>query len=243
MWPFKYCVTLGAVCYKKAKALWSLTWHLLYGGKAGHTGITLETAELGSSVAFVLVWFFFSLLQVSLLFSLLSKQSGGMPSHMVQRTSVSEKWRPEREREGGGGGARGLTLIQKTKGGEERTGEHAERWKGEEGEWQDLSWGDHPFCRSAEVRLSRGIREIVTYRCTCFRARMHTNTLGMVTETYINNVAERNRMQFLPYIRVYRRLARSEQPLSFSALPSGWMHTRFLELINHHICLPNNFNR
>lgn len=86
-------------------------------------------------------------------------------------------------------------------------------------------------------------REIVTYRCTCFRARMHTNTLGMVTETYINNVAERNRMQFLPYIRVYRRLARSEQPLPFSALPSGWMHTRFLELINHHICLPNNFNR
>lgn len=39
-----------------------------------------------------------------------------------------------REKEGGGGGARGLTLIQKTKGGEERTGEHAERWKGEEGE-------------------------------------------------------------------------------------------------------------
>lgn len=151
MWPFKYCVTLGAVCYKKAKALWSLTWHLLYGGKAGHTGITLETAELGSSVAFVLVWFFFSLLQVSLLFSLLSKQSGGMPSHMVQRTSVSEKWRPEREREGGGGGARGLTLIQKTKGGEERTGEHAERWKGEEGEWQDLSWGRPPF-----LQISRG---------------------------------------------------------------------------------------
>lgn len=40
---------------------------------------------------------------------------------------------------------------------------------------------------------------------------MHTNTLGAVTEACINNVAERNRMQILPYIRVYRELAGSEQ--------------------------------
>lgn len=33
LWPFRHCVTLGAVCYKKAKALWSLTWHLPYRGK------------------------------------------------------------------------------------------------------------------------------------------------------------------------------------------------------------------
>lgn len=50
-------------------------------------------------------------------------------------------------------------------------------------------------------------------------ARIHTNKLSVVTETYINNVAERNRMQILPYIRVYRGLALSEEPLSFSAFP------------------------
>lgn len=55
----------------------------------------------------------------------------------------------------------------------------------------------------------------------------------MVTEACINNVAERNRMQILPYVRVYRELAVSEQPLSFSAVPSGWMRTTFLKLINH----------
>lgn len=51
----------------------------------------------------------------------------------------------------------------------------------------------------------------MTYRCARSRARMHINTLGVVTEACINNVAERNRMQILPYIRVYRELAGSEQ--------------------------------
>ena len=173
-----------------------------------------------------------------------------MPSHVELRTSVSERWRPERDRGGGrgggggGGGGRGLTLLQveKKKGGEERTREHTERQEGEERKWQDFSWRRPP-----SLQNSRGERLLVTYRCARSQARTNTNTntntVSAVTEACINNVAERNRMQILPYIRVYRGLAGSEQPLSFSALPSGWMHTRFPKLINHHICHPNNFSR
>lgn len=56
---------------------------------------------------------------------------------------------------------------------------------------------------------------------SALQVNVDTSTVGVVTEARINNVAERNRMQILPYIRVYRGLAGAEQTLSFSALPSG----------------------
>lgn len=157
-----------------------------------------------------------------------------MPSHMVHRTSVSEKWRPERDRRGGGGGGRGLTLIQVGKRKEVKKESMQRGGKGRRESDKTSAGEDHPLYRTVEVR---------DYSASGSDLQVCTFTVSVVTEACINNVAERNRMQILPYIRVYRGLAASEQPLSFSASPSGWMHTRFPELINHHICHPNNFSR
>lgn len=165
-----------------------------------------------------------------------------MPSHMEQRTSVTAKWGLERDR-GGGGGGRGLTLIQVGKRKEVKKEQEGMQRRGKGGDGVTKHQLEKTTLSTVQQRWEAIGQEAVTYRWTRSRARMHTNTVSVVTQACINNVAERNRMQILPYIRVYRGLAGSEQPLSFSALPSGWMYTRFPELINHHICHPNNFSR
>ncbi len=118
--------------------------------------------------------------------------------------------------------------------------EHAERRRESDA---TSAGGDISLYRAAKVRDYRAKGSDFQVHMLTVQACTHTNMVSVETEACINNVAERNRMQILPYIRVYRGLAGSEQPLSFSALPSGWMHTRFPELINHHICHPNNFSR
>lgn len=86
------------------------------------------------------------------------------------------------------------------------------------GESERRSAGGETTLSAGQQRRETIGREAVAYRCA---QQVHRHTESAVTEACINNVAERNRMQILPYIRVYRGLAEAEQTLSFSASPSG----------------------